>query len=181
LKAGLPAKAASIVSRAPTQHRHDVIEKIATALTSANMHTNAGEFFEKTDQLPRALECYIKGNEFKKACELARRQFPGQVVRLEEQWGDYLVSQKRVDQAITHFIEAGQHRKAIEAALNSRQWDKAQRLVEDTLRNADHALPYYRQIANHYHECKIYEKAEKLYIKAGMPQEAVEMYTKAGR
>ena len=30
-----------------------------------------------------------------------------QVVVLEEAWGDYLVSQKQLDGAINHFIEAG--------------------------------------------------------------------------
>ena len=33
--------------------------------------------------------------------------FPNEVIRLEEEWGDYLVSQKQLDAAINHFIEAG--------------------------------------------------------------------------
>lgn len=41
------------------------------------------------------------------AVELARYAFPQEVVRLEEEWGDYLVSQKQLDAAINHFIEAG--------------------------------------------------------------------------
>lgn len=39
--------------------------------------------------------------------ELARLAFPGEVVKLEEAWGDYLVQQKQMDAAINHFIEAG--------------------------------------------------------------------------
>ena len=41
------------------------------------------------------------------AVELARYAFPAEVVKLEEEWGDYLVSQKQLDAAINHFIEAG--------------------------------------------------------------------------
>lgn len=41
------------------------------------------------------------------AVELARYAFPQEVVKLEEEWGDYLVSQKQLDAAINHFIEAG--------------------------------------------------------------------------
>ena len=41
------------------------------------------------------------------AVELARISFPADVVRLEEEWGDYLVGQKQLDAAINHFIEAG--------------------------------------------------------------------------
>lgn len=41
------------------------------------------------------------------AVELARYAFPSEVVKLEEEWGDYLVSQKQLDTAINHYIEAG--------------------------------------------------------------------------
>ena len=41
------------------------------------------------------------------AVELARHAFPQDVVKLEEEWGDYLVQQKQLDAAINHFIEAG--------------------------------------------------------------------------
>ena len=39
--------------------------------------------------------------------DLARYAFPSDVVKLEEEYGDYLVSQKQLDAAINHFIEAG--------------------------------------------------------------------------
>lgn len=38
--------------------------------------------------------------------ELARLAFPGEVVKLEEAWGDHLVQQKQLDAAINHYIEA---------------------------------------------------------------------------
>lgn len=41
------------------------------------------------------------------AVELSRISFPGEVVKLEEAWGDHLVQQKHMDAAINHFIEAG--------------------------------------------------------------------------
>jgi hypothetical protein len=50
---------------------------------------------------------------------------PPQVVRLEEEWGDWLASQKQWDGACNHFIEAGAHAKAIAAAIEARQWSKA--------------------------------------------------------
>jgi len=59
----------------------------------------------------------------------ARRAYPGKVVKLEAKWGDWLVEQKRVDQAINHYIEAGEHEKAIKAALDSAQWAKAAQVL----------------------------------------------------
>jgi len=41
------------------------------------------------------------------AVDLARHAFPQDVVKLEEEWGNYLVQQKQLDAAINHFIEAG--------------------------------------------------------------------------
>lgn len=50
---------------------------------------------------PPSFLCYIA------AVELSRVAFPREVVKLEEAWGDYLVSQKQLDAAINHYIEAG--------------------------------------------------------------------------
>jgi intraflagellar transport protein 172 len=66
--------------------------------------SQAGELFEKTKDFDRAIECYRKGKALNKAIELARHQFPEQVVKLEEEWGDMLVQQKQMDAAINHFI-----------------------------------------------------------------------------
>lgn len=40
---------------------------------------------------------------------------------------------------------------------------------------------YYKQIAEHYVSVKDHKHAEEYYIKAGMSQEVVEMYTKADK
>ena len=101
-------------------------------------------------------------------------------MKLEAKWGDWLVEQKRVDQAINHYIEAGEHEKAIKAALDSAQWAKAAQLVEDTL-NGDVAKPYFMRIANHYRDKKRYDLAEKYFVQAGKPNEAVDMYTRANK
>ena len=59
-----------------------------------------------------------------------RRHFPAEVVALEEEWGDWLISQHQVDAAINHFIEAGCSLKAVEAALAARQWQKAAAVLD---------------------------------------------------
>lgn len=56
------------------------------------------------DKLQKALDCYIKGNIFKKAVELAREGEPRLVPSLEERWGNYLVSIKQTQAAISHYI-----------------------------------------------------------------------------
>jgi len=56
------------------------------------MHEKAGDFFEKMNILDRAMDSYVRGHAFRKAVDLARRSFPAHVVKLEEEWGDHLVS-----------------------------------------------------------------------------------------
>lgn len=42
------------------------------------------------------------------------------------------------------------------------------------------ALPYYRRIAQHYQTSGSLDEAERFYLRADLPMEAVEMYSRAG-
>jgi intraflagellar transport protein 172 len=53
----------------------------------------------------KALDCYVKGNAFKKAVDFAKTAEPSLVTGLEERWGNYLMSIKQTQAAINHFIE----------------------------------------------------------------------------
>eukprot|EP01041_Mallomonas_annulata_P001132 gene1132-2194_t len=178
LKGGMPAKAAEVVLSNGIKQQA-ILENVAGALSRANMHDRAGEFYELLEELPRALESYTRGNAYRQAVDLARRTFPGRVVELEEKWGDYLVSQKQIDMAINHYIEAKASQKAIEAALNARQHARALQLL-DTIGSHSFNI-YYKQLAMHYEKSGQYENAEKCYISADLPQLAVEMLTNLGR
>ena len=81
-------------------------------------------------KVSKAFGCCARGHVYRKALDLARRHFPAQVVPLEEEWGDWLMSQHQVDAAINHFIEAGCSMKAVEAALAARQWAKAAAILD---------------------------------------------------
>lgn len=105
-------------------HNTDLVQSVAVALIKNELfekvsmitfysqivdnrsNFQAGELFEKTKDFDRALECYRKGKALNKAIELARYQFPEQVVKLEEEWGDIMVQQKQMDAAINHYIGA---------------------------------------------------------------------------
>jgi intraflagellar transport protein 172 len=178
LKGGMPGKAAQVIVEHDIQQPLQLLDQVASALTRAGMHEKAGEFYERLNELPRALECYIRGNAYRKAVELARKCFPARVVELQEQWGDYLVMQKQIDMAINHFIEAKVYKKAIEAALNARQYQRALQLVDVV--DAETARPYYKQLARYYEDARQYDLAERCFVQADQPHLAVEMHTKLG-
>jgi len=89
------------------------------------------------------------------AVDLARVCAPSEVVKLESEWGDYLVSQKLYDGAINHFIEAGESLKAVDAAINSRQWKKAVDILQT--QNSEAAYVYYKKIADYYSSIQEHE------------------------
>jgi intraflagellar transport protein 172 len=177
LKGGLPAKAAILVSTYNLTSHADLLQRVAEALFESNLFEKAGGFFEKLGMSEKALDAYRRGHAYRAAVELCRTAYPQKVVMLEEEWADWLVSVGQVDQAINHFIEAGQYSRAIEAAITSKQWNKAVTIVDNL--DQDVAKKYYKQIARHYEETLNYDLAERYYVKGGLPDEAVEMYTRA--
>eukprot|EP01138_Halocafeteria_seosinensis_P002138 gb/GECG01002188.1/.p1 GENE.gb/GECG01002188.1/~~gb/GECG01002188.1/.p1 ORF type:complete len:1780 (+),score=281.74 gb/GECG01002188.1/:1-5340(+) len=178
IKGGFPAKAYNIVSAQPNAFQDNVVEHVAKCLVSSNMFGKAGDLYERMGNQQRALNAYIKGNDFRNAVELARKNFPGQVVELERKWGEYLVEQNKTDGAINHFIEAGAHEQAIKAAMNARMFHKAAQLLEESMAHSEEAQSYWRELASHYEEAEMLEQAESAYVKADDPTAAVEMYLK---
>lgn len=90
-----------------------------------------------------------------------------------------MVSIKQTQAAINHYIEAEKIPKAIEAAIISREWNKAIQLL--THQTPEVARPFFRQIAKHYASIRQYDFAEKYFLKAALPIDAFEMYAQAGK
>lgn len=82
LKGGIPAKAANVVYNYSVSFPQELLEKIASNLAAANMFEKAGELYEEMDMLQKALDCYVKGNAFKKAVDLAKNAEPRLVTSL---------------------------------------------------------------------------------------------------
>ncbi|KAJ3234644.1 hypothetical protein HDU78_005723 [Chytriomyces hyalinus] len=179
LKGGMPARAAFLLNKSGLKNV-DIMERVASALFKSGLFEKAGELFEKLDSCDRALDAYKRGKAFRAAVELSRSMYPQQVIVLEEQWGDHLVSQKQMDAAINHYIEAGKSFKAIEAAIAAKQWKKAVGIV-DCLDPPESGKPYFLELAKHFASVPDYPLAEKYYVAANKPQEAVDMYTKANK
>nr|CCC93338.1 unnamed protein product [Trypanosoma congolense IL3000] len=183
LRGGTPARAANVIASNNLKPESQLLEAIAASLFKAQVFEKAGDFFEKLKMNERAIQAYIKGHIYSRAVEFAKRVLPDRVAKLEEEWGDHLVSQKHVDQAINHYIEAKKYDKAVKAAIDSRQWSKAANILESQTVGADNdnvVKGFYKDIARHYEELHQYSDAEKFYIKAAAVNDAVDMYSRAG-
>lgn len=177
LQGGVPARAAQVAQT----HNVEVSlqQTIAAALESGGMFEKAGDFYEKLQMPQKALEAYRKGHAYRRAVELARVHMPAEVVSLEEEWGDHLTNQCQLDNAFNHYIEAGQYMKAVDAAIGSRQWSRAMHTVD--MLEPEMAQQYQKRIARQLEESHKHEEAERYYVRAGNPQDAVEMWIRQGQ
>ena len=130
LKGGFPLKAANVLikydliqdqNQNQNQNQKELGERVANSLFKSGFYEKSGELFQKMSLFDKALDAFKKGNAFRAAVDLARIHYPQEVVKLEEQWGDYLVSIKQLDSSINHFIESGNSIKAIDAAIGAQQ------------------------------------------------------------
>ena len=118
---GFPSRAASLLLKSGLEKNLDLTERVAASLFVAGLYDKAGELYEKIGTKDKAMDSYKKGKVYRAAVELARSAYPQEVVKLEEQWGDYLVSIKQLDASINHYIESGNTSKAIDAAIGAKQ------------------------------------------------------------
>lgn len=168
-KAGRPTLAAAAISAHLHQMHFDpnLVSQVLEALRSAGLFERAGEFLESLGRQQEAKEAYRKGKAFRAAVALAQAHFPAEVARLEEEWAEWLSAQRQTEAAAMHFERAGQWRKAIDAAIDSKQWAKAVDLVERLVERANGdergsgATEYYAKLARHFEMARDYERAEQ--------------------
>ncbi|KAI8902928.1 hypothetical protein BC833DRAFT_571194 [Globomyces pollinis-pini] len=180
MKGGLPARAAQVLIQNSLFSNFELTDRVASNLYKTGLFEKAGELYERLGSNERALDSYKKGKAFRAAVDLCRVVYPSEVVKLEEQWGDHLVAQKQTDGAINHYIEAGKSTKALEAAIKAKQWKKAVSIV-DTLDSTEQAVQYFLQLAEHFKSVNETALAERYYVQADRPQDAVDMYTKMNK
>lgn len=179
MKAQMPSKAYQVFLQLPGRLDSDLCNSIAAALSNTGLYEKAGDLHLKCGQKKEAFDSYKKGKLFRQAVELARTIDPAQVIILEEQWGEHLLSLGQAEAAINHFIEAGCVLKAVNCAIDSNQWKKVVGLL-DSLSKPER-LPIYILLGNQYDKASDFENAEKYYILAEKPEIAVEMYSKNKR
>ncbi|CAH0385245.1 unnamed protein product [Bemisia tabaci] len=176
LKAGLPLKALRVIQNNPTLFENEeLMKRVLSSLLKHKYFQQAGLFYEALHKTDKALECYRQGRVFHKAVELAKTIAPRDVVVLEEQWGDDLVSNRQFDAAINHYIEAGKTLKALDVAIQDKQWKKAVEIIQ-VFTDKSSVQKQYALLANHFVAMKDYSQAEEFFSQANMYQQAIDMY-----
>lgn len=116
-------------------------------------HLAAGRLYEEANQLSRAVEAYLKGNEYVAAAEVCLRQ-------------------GRNDTAAELFLKGGDHRRAAEAFAKAGEASRAAQLFLERGNSLEAAR--YWGLAN------AWDKAAELYLQAGYPLRAAQAFEKQG-
>ncbi|XP_058794797.1 intraflagellar transport protein 172 homolog [Phymastichus coffea] len=181
LQAKRPARAARLLlSQDELASEENLVGEVLRALKAADLLELAGEINERTGMYLEAIRDYGKAGVFVRALELAREHEPNSVVKLERDWGHHLMSGGHYDAAINHFIEAGETRLALKAAVLARQWKKALQIIEVVeLDDEAEARGHCERVAEHFAGAGDLGVAERLYLRAGLPRRAVEAHAAA--
>ncbi|XP_046993145.1 intraflagellar transport protein 172 homolog [Schistocerca americana] len=180
LKSNMPAKASRLLqNNYELLQNEEIVSRVISALVKAQLYEQAGDLCEKVNDTEKAFQYYRRGNAFAKAIELARYVAPSDVIILEEQWGDFLVSNKQLDAAINHYIEAGKTLKALQAAMDGKQWRKAVQIIQ-VIDDTEAVSKHYATLAQHFVSMRDFSTAEQMFLQAGMFQDAIDMYNQAG-
>ncbi|RWS27118.1 Wimple/ift172-like protein, partial [Leptotrombidium deliense] len=185
MKSGRMIQAASAILSASSKRNFDMgstlIETVIKDLISAKFYTEAGKLYElpTINNNSEALNCYIKAKAFDKAIDLARREFPEEVVKLEGQYGEYLLTEAHdAASAVNHFIEAGKTERALEAAIKGSLFERAAEIASilDTL-----PAVYGKQIGDYYASKDQLHTAVEMYLNCGCVREAVLLLNDRGQ
>jgi len=173
----LYGKAADIIIKHCTNEVGNLLEKLINSLLNEHLFEVAGDVFDWLGQRRKAIESYLKANEYKKCIKIARIALPDQVTHFEEVFGDYLSSEHKVNDSLKHYIEAHAMEKAAEVSLLSGQWEKAISFIEELEFNEEKQL--YEKIVNFYISSNQFQNAEKYLLKSQKYEDAVIMYIKS--
>lgn len=185
LRSGWPFQAAALLfdlaAKKPVNIKRNLIEELISELKAAQFYEEAGRLSEMApvSDPNAAYELYLAGHCYGRAIDLARREFPEEVVTLEEKFGDWLLTSNRDPAgAINHFIESGRNDKALEAAVEAGQFEKAAEIAP----SLDTIPPNLgRSIAEYYSTNGQIDAAQEIYLTCGLIEDAVSLLNKAGQ
>lgn len=178
MKANKPGRAAKLALKTPSLlQNEDLVARISTSLIRSELYEIAGDLAQKTAQSETAMKLYRRGNAYSRAIEIARHISPHEVITLEEEWGDFLVSKRQLDASISHYIEAGSTLKALDAAMGAKQYRKAVQIAK-ILDDPEEIRKYAIELSEHLSAIGDLNSAEDILLRAELYKEAISLLNK---
>ncbi|XP_047535019.1 intraflagellar transport protein 172 homolog [Vanessa atalanta] len=181
LRGGRARRAAAALLQHPALlHDDELLHAVLDRLVQEEWWEVAGEISERMGDAGTAVEYYARGNNYGRAVQLAREACPGEVTRLEGEWGAWLVASRQAGAAVPHLIEAGHTVDALTAAIKAHHYKKALQIVQ-VIDDKEAIRDQCEQLGNHFISTQEWETAERVLISCGMAERCVRAYNAAGK
>ncbi|XP_061378343.1 intraflagellar transport protein 172 homolog [Danaus plexippus] len=181
VKGGRARRAASALLHHPTLMKDDeLLQAVHDQLVQEEWWEMAGEISERKGDIRTAVDYYSRGNNYARAVQLARDACPGEVTRLEGEWGAWLVSSRQAGAAVPHLIEAGRTVDALTAALKAHHYKKALQIVQ-VIEDKESIREQCEQLGDHFISSQEWDTAERVLTSCGMAEKCVRAYNAAGK
>ncbi|GBP15314.1 Intraflagellar transport protein 172 homolog [Eumeta japonica] len=181
LRGGRARRAATLLLQNPILLRDtELTDAVHAQLLQEEWWEMAGEISEKKGDTSAAVEYYAKGHNFARAVQLAREACPGEVTRLEGEWGAWLVGARQAGAAVPHLIEAGDTRAALSAALRAHHYRKALHILQ-VIEDKESIREQCEQLGDHFISTQDWDTAERVLSECGLSERCVRAYNAAGK
>ena len=184
LQGNKPQLAADILLNDSGNAQPQLLAHVAEALVKNNRYDLAGQIYEKLGKAKEALDAYRKGHSYYRALEMAKAASPEEVVKIEKEWADHLVSQGQNDAATYHYVESGDYALALNCSLRAQQWRQASEILRSVASSPglrDELKLQYLRVGRHFAAQGDAATAEDLFLTVDAHKELIEMYLQLGR
>ncbi|KAL0208530.1 hypothetical protein P9112_011117 [Eukaryota sp. TZLM1-RC] len=185
IKGRQPSKAADLMFSRNLFYQSQTLDMVIAALCEVKDFKKCGELLEKAERFNEAIDYFIKGNFYEPAVSLAKLYDSSLVEDLTIEWGVYLLENHQPSAASGLFSEVGLYLLASYAEHKAGNIDMAlDYLTKQTQKQLPSNYSFVTKqyilvsIAENLESRRDYSRAERLYSNAGVPEKAVEMYTR---
>eukprot|EP00210_Caulerpa_lentillifera_P003637 g3472.t1 len=174
LNSGLPMKAAKVILNTNYFVDNHLISSVLNSLKSRGFFECAGDLLIHLERYEEAKEMFAKDHCYEKLSQLCQIHFPNERVEIEKQWGDHLVLIKNYEAAVEHYIQSGNNKEAMDAALSSKDLNKAAEILAQL--DESSAREPRLKLARRFAKINKLKKAEGLFVSSNDINSALEMY-----
>jgi intraflagellar transport protein 172 len=171
-------KAVDLAKKSFQNHVVTLEEEWGDWLVSQRQLDQAVDHFIQAGVFNKAIESALSARNWNRAVNLVKNKPADQVRPYQIQIARHYAEIRKYEQAETFFVKAGEYVEAFEMYVRANKWEKANQLIIHYLPESQYRTIQVQE-AQKFEAEGHFKEAEKMYLSAGEPDLAINMYKKA--
>ena len=171
-------KAVDLAKKSFPNHVVTLEEEWGDWLVSQRQLDQAVDHFIQAGVFNKAIESALSARNWNRAVNLVKNKPADQVRPYLIQIARHYAEIRKYEQAETFFVKAGEYVEAFEMYVRANKWEKANALIIHYLPESQYRTIQVQE-AQKFEAEGHFKEAEKMYLSAGEPDLAINMYKKA--